>query len=63
MAMCVLDEKEYEKWQPGYYQASIALEEREKLIEEEAEKIEKVKYYSLDQNNFEFWIISIKIGI
>lgn len=42
MAMCVLNEKEYKKWVPGYHQASVALEGREKLIEEEAEKIEKV---------------------
>ncbi|EFO26770.1 hypothetical protein LOAG_01717 [Loa loa] len=41
MAVCVLSEEEYEKWEPGYHRASIALEGREKLIEEEAEKIEK----------------------
>ncbi|VDK75527.1 unnamed protein product [Litomosoides sigmodontis] len=41
MATCVLNEREYEKWVPGYHQASVALEGREKLIEEEAEKIEK----------------------
>lgn len=43
MAMCVLNEDEYKKWKPGYYQASTAMEDREKLIEEEADKIEKVK--------------------
>lgn len=44
MAMCILNEEEYEEWEPGYHQASVAIEGREKLIEEEAEKIEKVKY-------------------
>uniref|UniRef100_A0A915PT32 Phospholipid-transporting ATPase n=1 Tax=Setaria digitata TaxID=48799 RepID=A0A915PT32_9BILA len=41
MAMSILNEEEYEKWKPGYLRASIAPERREKLIEEEAEKIEK----------------------
>ncbi|KAK6105788.1 phospholipid-translocating P-type ATPase flippase family protein [Brugia pahangi] len=41
MAMCILSEEEYEKWEPGYHRASTALEKREMLIEEEAEKIEK----------------------
>ncbi|VDK71167.1 unnamed protein product [Onchocerca ochengi] len=41
MAMCVLNDDEYEKWEPGYRRASISLKDREKLIEEEAEKIEK----------------------
>ncbi|VBB25702.1 unnamed protein product, partial [Acanthocheilonema viteae] len=41
MAMCILNVKEYEEWEPGYHRASIASEGREKLIEEEAEKIEK----------------------
>ncbi|VDO57199.1 unnamed protein product [Onchocerca flexuosa] len=41
MAMCVLDDDEYEKWEPGYRRASFSFKDREKLIEEEAEKIEK----------------------
>ncbi|KAM3721883.1 putative phospholipid-transporting ATPase IA [Dirofilaria immitis] len=41
MAMCVLNDDEYEEWEPGYHRASISFKEREKLIEEEAEKIEK----------------------
>ncbi|VDK31119.1 unnamed protein product [Gongylonema pulchrum] len=42
MAVRVISEEEYETWEPGYYQASVAIEGREKLIEAEAEKMEKV---------------------
>ncbi|VDN06665.1 unnamed protein product [Thelazia callipaeda] len=41
MAMCVLTKQEYDEWEPGFHQASLALEKREVLIEREAEKIEK----------------------
>lgn len=49
MAVRVLTEQQYEAWEPGYYRASVAVEGREKLIEEEAEKIEKVGHREKDK--------------
>uniref|UniRef100_A0A915AWL6 Phospholipid-transporting ATPase n=6 Tax=Parascaris univalens TaxID=6257 RepID=A0A915AWL6_PARUN len=41
MAVSELTDKEYMEWEPGYYRASIALDSREMLIEQQAEKIER----------------------
>uniref|UniRef100_A0A9J2QAG0 Phospholipid-transporting ATPase n=1 Tax=Ascaris lumbricoides TaxID=6252 RepID=A0A9J2QAG0_ASCLU len=41
MAVTELTDKEYMEWEPGYYRASIALDSREMLIEQQAEKIER----------------------
>uniref|UniRef100_A0A0M3HG73 VbhA domain-containing protein n=1 Tax=Ascaris lumbricoides TaxID=6252 RepID=A0A0M3HG73_ASCLU len=42
MAVTELTDKEYMEWEAGYYRASIALDSREMLIEQQAEKIERV---------------------
>ncbi|VDM25719.1 unnamed protein product [Toxocara canis] len=41
MAVAELSDREYMEWEPDYYRASIALDGREKLIQEQAEKIER----------------------
>ncbi|VDM33479.1 unnamed protein product [Toxocara canis] len=46
MAVAELSDREYMEWEPDYYRASIALDGREKLIQEQAEKIERVRFFS-----------------
>lgn len=59
MAVTELTDKEYMEWEPGYYRASIALDSREMLIEQQAEKIERVwtAFFAFDHDcNEDGWV-------